>query len=361
MINHTPKETLSSVRDILSDTTFENPTYKGIFYFIRSLFLYTLVIFLLWNTQSWYFIPILWFMAGLSISGLFVIGHDCAHGALFKSNRLNYWIGQISMLPSLHAYNQWAYGHNRIHHGHTVKRQADFVWHPATLEEYQSYNLLQKALHKVYWSFLGAGIYYLIEIWLKGMVIYSAPLKEARRDKHIIHSFILIVSGLLIYLGGNTEFGFDIYAGLWLLTKMFFVPFIIWNYFIGFTVYIHHIHKEIPWREKEDWTPFYGQMRGTINYHVNPVYNFFIHNIYIHAPHHVHMKIPFYNLKKALEEIKSVYGGLVRESNSILGDYIRSTAECKLIDSQTGEWMDYKKAQILAKENGLTLVMDGGE
>ncbi len=36
--NHSPKETLGSVREILSDETFANPAYKGVSYFLRDLF-----------------------------------------------------------------------------------------------------------------------------------------------------------------------------------------------------------------------------------------------------------------------------------------------------------------------------------
>ena len=74
----------------------------------------------------------LWVLTALSISALFIIGHDAAHGALFSSKRMNYVIGQAAMLPSLHVYEAWVFGHNRIHHGHTVREVMDYVWHPAT-------------------------------------------------------------------------------------------------------------------------------------------------------------------------------------------------------------------------------------
>lgn len=62
-------------------------------------------------------------------------------------------------------------------------------------------------------------------------------------------------------------------------------------------------------------------------------------------PHHVHMKIPFYNLKRALNEIKVIYGDYVLERNTILGDYLKSTSLCKVIDSDTGKWMTYREAE----------------
>ncbi|TGL73864.1 fatty acid desaturase [Leptospira yasudae] len=345
-----PKETLGSVRETLSDGTFANPAYKGIGYFLRDLFFFGVAITLLWHIDTWYLLPFLWFFAGMTIAALFVVGHDCAHEALFENRFLRYWIGQIAMLPSLHAYNQWAYGHNRIHHGHTIKRQGDFVWHPATAEEYAKFGIFKKMMHRFFWSAWGGGFYYMIEVWLKGMVFFTAPLKEAGRDKWIMLSFAFISSGLVFYFGGSANGVFDAGAGFWMFTKVCLVPFIAWNYFMGITVYVHHIHSEIPWKTKDEWTPFYGQMKGTINYHIHPVMNFFFHNIFIHMPHHVHMKIPFYNLKRALNEIKAVYGDHVLERDTIFGDYFKSTSLCKVIDSETGKWMTYREARNVAND-----------
>ncbi|TGL63497.1 fatty acid desaturase [Leptospira sarikeiensis] len=339
-----PKETLGGVREILSEKSFDNPTYLGISYFLRDLFFFGLIMFLIWNVDSWYFLLPLWTFAGLSIASLFIIGHDSAHGSLFKSEKLSYWIGQIAMLPSLHAYNQWAYGHNRIHHGHTIKLKGDFVWHPITPNQYKKFGLLRKGFHRLAWSAFGAGIYYLVEIWLKGMVLFTAPMKEALRDKLLMLAFAFGSAGAVFYFGGNSPLGFNAQLGAWFFLKVWLLPFISWNYFIGVSVYVHHIRPEVPWKEADEWTPFYGQMRGTVNYHVPGFLNFFMHNIFIHSPHHVHMKIPFYKLGVALEEIKVHYGKYVVERESLWKDYFESTSKCKLIDPDTGRWMTYSEA-----------------
>lgn len=338
------RETLQSVREILPKSVFENPAWKGLFYFFRETAIFSVISYFLWNAESWYTIIPLWALSGLFICALFVIGHDAAHGALFKNEKLAWWVGQISFIPSLHAYNQWGYGHNRVHHGHTIKINADFVWHPLTPAQYAKLNIFQKAFHRVAWSKYGAGVYYLYEIWLKGMILYSAPIKEARRDQMFINTFMVSMITAVIYYGGLTPEGFDFARGLWMFVKFLFVPFIVWNYAMGFTVYIHHIHKSIPWKQDKEWSPFYGQMNGTINYHINPIINMFLHNIYIHSPHHVHMKIPCYKLPEALNHMKKAFGKHVIERNNILEDYFDSTDKCKLFDRKTGEWMTYKEA-----------------
>ena len=337
--------TWRSIKNSIPDSAYENRSAPGILYFVRDVLVFMGIFTALYFAQSWYLLIPLWFFAALSISSLFIIGHDAAHGALFKSKRLSWWIGQLAMLPSLHAYNQWCYGHNRVHHGHTIKLGADFVWHPVSPEEFKRMNLFQRMLHRLYWSPLGAGPYYLIEIWLKGMLLYTAPQKGALRDKLIVFGFALSVSASLFVVGAFSA-GTSWIGGIWLWTKMFLVPYIAWNYVIGFSVYVHHINDQIPWKDRQGWSPAYGQLFGTVNYHIPALFNFFFHNIFIHMPHHVQVRIPFYNLKEALEGIKSVYGDYVIERRTLFSDYIRSTRHCKLFDASEGQWITYREAKL---------------
>src|SRR5688500_4806101 len=38
----------------------------------------------------WWLLPPLWFIAGTTLWGLYVIGHDCGHGSFSRSQRLNH-------------------------------------------------------------------------------------------------------------------------------------------------------------------------------------------------------------------------------------------------------------------------------
>ena len=61
-------------------------------------------------------------MLGVVVSALFVLGHDAAHDALLPKSRWNRTVALVFMLPSLHVRDGWVFGHNRVHHGFTVKR-----------------------------------------------------------------------------------------------------------------------------------------------------------------------------------------------------------------------------------------------
>ena len=337
--------TLQTVRSVLTKNVFDNPTWKGLYFFFRDVIVFGLIFTALWNTNEWYYVLPLWVLSGFIISGLFIIGHDACHGALFKSEKLAYWIGQLAMLPSLHSYNQWAYGHNRIHHGHTIKWDADFVWHPMSPEDYSKLSAWGKLMHKLNWSSLGGGMYYMIEIWFKGMILHTAPIAGAKRDKFYTIFFAMAVTAATFYFGAITATGMDWAQGAWMFAKVALIPFIIWNYIIGITVYVHHINDKIQWKGRREWSPFHGQVLGTVNYHIPAIINFFFHDIFIHMPHHVHMKIPFYHLNDALQEIKKSYGAYVIERKSIIMDYFRATSNCKLYDIKQNKWISYAEVK----------------
>lgn len=172
--------TLIDVIGVIPERCYRNPTAKGLAYAARDFSLYGLVVAALLVTDTWWILVPLWLVAGLAVSGLFVLGHDASHGALFQSKRLNSVIARLAMLPAAHIEEAWDLGHNRIHHGHTVKQGMDFVWHPITLAEWEEMPGWQRLRHKVEWSGIGAGFYYGRQVWWNKMMRFSAPEKWSK-------------------------------------------------------------------------------------------------------------------------------------------------------------------------------------
>ncbi|MGH9298851.1 MAG: fatty acid desaturase, partial [Acidimicrobiales bacterium] len=152
---------LKPVLDILPDSVYDNPDWKGYAYFGRDLLMYAGLVTALILVANVFAVIALEAAIAVVISGLFIVGHDAAHGALFKSKRKSSWIGHVAMLPSWHVYEGWILGHNRIHHAFTVRQGYDFVWHPATPEEFRAMSPAGRLLHRLEWSWAGAGLYYL--------------------------------------------------------------------------------------------------------------------------------------------------------------------------------------------------------
>ena len=74
---------------VIPDEAYDNPTWKGLAYFARDLVIYGAVVTGLVLTNNPILLVVLWILAALAISGLFIIGHDAAHEALFAKRRTN--------------------------------------------------------------------------------------------------------------------------------------------------------------------------------------------------------------------------------------------------------------------------------
>ena len=78
------------------------------------------------------------------------------------------------------------------------------------------------------------------------------------------------------------------------------IPFLVWNWTVGFVVYLHHTHPDFVWyADKTSWMKEQGILHGTVRYEIRPHWNFLLHNIMEHAAHHLDAKIPLYRLKSA--------------------------------------------------------------
>src|SRR5688500_5114718 len=298
---------LIEVIDAIPESCYVQPTARGIGLVLRDLALYLGAIVALYFAHAWWLVGLLWLLTGFSIAGLFVLGHDAAHGALFSNRRLNGVVGRMLMLPSLHLFDAWKLGHNHIHHRHTTKQGMDFVWHPVTPADYAALSTMRRLVHRLEWSMLGAGAYYLRNIWLRRMVLFTPPAKWVRgvnRDRLLVSSVPTVTTFGVLVLGGL--FPVDIFPALWLVFKLLVGPFLLFGCIIGWTVYVHHIDPRSAWLRK-GWTPVQAQLTGTTILRVPKGFNFFFHWTFVHVPHHVDVRIPCYHLSRSADATKDSF------------------------------------------------------
>ncbi|MFN8020146.1 MAG: fatty acid desaturase [Acidimicrobiales bacterium] len=336
---------LNKVREIIPERCYRRSGGRAAVALVQGALLYLVPLAGLALTDRWYLVVPCWILAGLGVAGLFVLGHDASHGALLDSRKLNRIVAQACMAPSAHVEAAWDLGHNRIHHGYTTRQGFDFVWHPTTPDEYQAMGRLGRLRHRFEWSFLGSGAYFLRTVWWQKMWRFNAPGK--RRDA-IIRDKITLGSVMLLVVAGAAVWGaFDggWVQAIWLPIKLFVVPFLIFIHVIGWTVYVHHVDPEIKWWTRKEWTQFHGQMDSTTILKVNPVVNkLWFHNIFVHVPHHVDVRIPFHQLPAAAEAIRAAFPDTVRTARLSLRSYVKAAKACKLYDFETSRWLPYSAA-----------------
>lgn len=252
---------LVDVIGIISQHCYHNPTAKGLAYALRDFSIYGLIVATLIFTDTWWLLVPLWLIAGLAVSGLSVLGHDASRGALFRSRRLNRVIARVAMLPAAHFEEAWDLGHNRVHHGHTVKQGMDFVWHPITFAEWDEMPRWQRLRHKVEWSAIGAGFYYGRQVWWNKMMMFAAPEKWAKKINRgrIQMLLTLVFAAAMIGLVGWLRQ--DTFASAaWTWVKVALIPWLLFTWIIGYAVYVHHITSICEFRST-NFLPQPGQSR----------------------------------------------------------------------------------------------------
>jgi len=177
------------------------------------------------------------------------------------------------------------------------------------------------------------------------MITFNPPAKWAkaiRRD--IIFMFAGVGLGMVLFgwLGWATD---GTVAGVaWMVTKTLVIPFLGFNFVIGSVVHVHHVQPDIRWWPRREWTKFRGQMDGTTILRAPWVLDLFFHKIFVHIPHHVDMRLPFYGLEPAAEAIKEAFPDVVHDEKLRFRDFVANSRQCKLYDFEAGRWMTYDEA-----------------
>ena len=131
---------------------------------------------------------------------------------------------------------------------------------------------------------------------------------------------------------------------VWMIVKVVVIPFLGFNFVIGSVVHVHHVQPDIRWYPRREWTKFRGQMEGTTILRAPRVLDLFFHSIFVHIPHHVDMRIPFYGLEPAAAAIKAEFPDTIHDEKLRFRDFMRNSRQCKLYDFERGRWFTYDQA-----------------
>jgi omega-6 fatty acid desaturase (delta-12 desaturase) len=149
--------------------------------------------------------------------------------------------------------------------------------------------------------------------------------------------FLLTFSAIVFYLAG--------WVGL---VAAVLIPFIVFNYYISLFVFLHHTSPDLPFfTNKEEWSQSVGQLYCSTIVRCSAFSEYLTHGILIHTPHHVDMRIPFYNLKGAYYDLHEKYSTYMHEMQfSVRG--VRSIFKlCKLYDYDQHLWLNFSEARVI--------------
>lgn len=250
----------------------------------------------LWVGAWWALGISVWLSLGLSaVNGLFlvrlfIIQHDCGHGAYFKNRHLNNWTGRILGVFTLTPYDVWKRSHN-LHHngsGNLDKRSLGGEVATITVAEYRGLSrmgrLLRYRLYRHPLVLFGLGpayIYYFTNRLPYGMMGSGKYWLSAMAT----NLGIFTILGLMVWLGG------------WQPLVFVFVPTTLMGATAGIWLfYVQHQFEDAQWDEDENWDMHEAALYGSSHYILPQPLQWLTGNIGIHHVHHLYSRIPFYRL-----------------------------------------------------------------
>ncbi|RLV93404.1 hypothetical protein JA1_002494 [Spathaspora sp. JA1] len=312
----------------------------------------------LWMFQS--------YLLGLFGFGLWILAHECGHGAFSDYQALNDVIGWVLHSYLVVPYFSWKFSHSK-HHKATGHLTKDMVFIPYTKEEFKEKHGVEKIAdimeESPIWSFavlvfqqLG-GLQFHLATNATGQTYpgYSkiakshyapkSPIFDPNQYWYIILSDIGIISTFIMVYQWYKHFG------LFNMMVYWFVPWCWVNHWLVFVTFLQHTDPTMPHYRAEEWT-FARGAAATIDRNFGFIGQHIFHDIIeTHVLHHYVSRIPFYNAREATDAIRKVMGEHYRyEGESMWYSLWKCVRMCQFVDDDKE---DAKGVLMFRNVNGL--------
>jgi omega-6 fatty acid desaturase (delta-12 desaturase) len=226
---------------------------------------------------------------------LFMIQHDCGHGAFFPHKQVNDWIGRVIGVLTMTPYDFWRRSHS-MHHatsGNLDRRGMGDI-DTLTVREYLGRSRLGRLQYRLYRHPLvmfGVGPAYLF------LLQHRLPVGMMRGgwlpwvSTMATNAAMALIAGVLIWFIGLQAF-LLVHLPIMLLAASLGV----WLF------YVQHQFEHTSWNHNPNWDLHNAALHGSSHYDLPPVLRWFTANIGIHHVHHLCSRIPYYRLPRVLRD-----------------------------------------------------------
>jgi omega-6 fatty acid desaturase (delta-12 desaturase) len=232
---------------------------------------------------------------------LFMIQHDCGHGAFFRQRLVNDWVGRAIGTLTLTPYDFWRQSH-AFHHAHSGDLDHRGIGDITTLtvREYLDLSWWGRLRYRLYRHpvvLFGIGPAYLF--------ILQFRLPIGMMDK----GWLPWISTMAT----NAAIALLIVGTMWLVgVKPFLLvqlPITLLAASIGvWLFYVQHQFEDTFWAERPGWTFHEAALHGSSHYDLPGVLRWFTANIGVHHVHHLCSRIPYYRLSQVLRDHPELKG-----------------------------------------------------
>ena len=286
------------------------------------------------NVSYWLTLALALPTAGLLIR-LFIFQHDCGHGAFFKSQRVNNWVGFFIGVVMMTPYQYWRRTH-ALHHSASgdLDRRGYGDVNTLTVDEYFALSRFGRIRYRIYRSLpvllLVGPIFQFV---LKHRFPLDAPFTWKREWRSILWTNVGIAA--LIVLGWQT-------IGI---TELLLVhtPIMMTATGIGIWLfYVQHQFEDTYWRNTPEWDFHRAGLEGSSYYELPAILHWFTGNIGYHHIHHLSSRIPNYHLKQCFIEQPEMQ----RVTRLTIWESLKC-ARLKLWDAESGRLVSFSQLRQL--------------
>lgn len=233
--------------------------------------------------------------AGFFLVRLFLIQHDCGHGAFFRRRIINDWVGRALGVLSLTPYDVWRRAH-AVHHatsGNLDKRGTGDI-DTLTVAEYQALPRYRRILYRLYRH----------PIVLFGIgPTYNFVLKNRLPIGFMRDGWRYWVSAMGTNLALGLGAAILIYFIGWGPFFLVHMPIVLLATSLGvWMFYVQHQFEDTFWERDQVWTMHDAALYGSSHYVLPGFLRWFTANISIHHVHHLSSRIPYYRLGQVLRD-----------------------------------------------------------
>jgi acyl-lipid omega-6 desaturase (Delta-12 desaturase) len=232
---------------------------------------------------------------------LFLIQHDCGHGAFFQHRLTNDWTGRVIGVLTLTPYDLWRRSH-ATHHataGNLDLRGIGDV-RTLTLREYRSCTFWGKLAYRAYrhpavMFALGPAFLFFLQHRLPVGFMSGGWLPWV--STMATNAAIVAVTSILIWFIGIEAF------------LLVHVPIVVIAASIGvWLFYVQHQFERTYWDRDPNWKLSDAALHGSSHYDLPAILRWFSANIGMHHVHHLCSRIPFYRLPRVLRDHPELKG-----------------------------------------------------
>lgn len=299
----------------------------------------------LWALQS--------YLIGLFGFGLWILAHECGHGAFSDYQNVNDFIGWVLHSYLIVPYFSWKFSHSK-HHKATGHLTRDMVFVPYTKEEYveaHGASKISEILEEspiytfsilIFQQLGGLQLYLASNATGQTINGYSAAAKSHYAPKSPIFEktqfWYIILSDIGIISTFLAVYQWAITFGTFHMMINWFLPWLWVNHWLVFVTFLQHTDPTMPHYRDNEWT-FARGAAATIDRNFGFIGQHIFHDIIeTHVLHHYVSRIPFYNAREATKAIKEVMGEHYRyDGSSMWVSLWKCLRACQFVDDDAAK------------------------